>query len=233
MITASTQKILKELTGISTTAIISHPVTGIQDIDRSIVAFVNLEEMGEEKFDKFGLMNITEFLNLISLVDSPEITIENRVATIKNDSVISKYYTTDISIIEEAYGTKPAILENIDKAIEAANFDLTVAQLDKLNKTAVLLRVNDLVIQPQDGGLVLDITDSTKKDTNSLKTTIMGTCNDDTMKIVIAMDTLKKIPLSNYNIKVAKNPTSGSYITKWTSIDNPSLQIVVSLVARD
>jgi hypothetical protein len=233
MLNSNTQKILSDLTAISTTAIISHPVTGVQDIDRSIVAFINLEELGEEAFDRYGLMNITEFLSLISLVDSPEIVIENRIATITNDYTTSKYYTTDISIIEDAYGTNPAILENIDKAFEAANFDITSDQLDKLKKTSGFLKVADLVVKPEGSGLVLDITDSTKTDTNSLKTTIMGTCNDADMVIVLDMNNIKKIPSGNYNIKVAKNPKSGSYITKWTSKDLSSLQIVVSLAARD
>jgi len=233
MLNNETQKILSDLSTISTTAIVSHPITGVQDIDRSIVAFINVEELGEDKFDDFGLMNINEFLNLISYVDGAEIDIKDRIATIKNDAQNAKYYTTDISIIEEAYGTNPAILENISKAFEAANFDVSAEQLSKLSKISGSLKVNDLVVYPQDGGIVLDVTDSTKTDTNSLKTTIMGECNDDDMKIVIDMNNIKKIPGGNYNIKVAKNPKSGSYITLWTSQDLPSLQIVVSLAARD
>ena len=232
MLINETQKILRDLSTISTTAIVSYPITGIQDIDRSIVAFINLEELGEQEFEDFGLMSIPEFLNTIDLVDDADIDIENRIATIKNTNMSCKYYTTDISIIEEAYGTKPAILENIDKAFEAATFELEASQLDKLKKTSNTLKVNHLVIAPsKDGGLVLDVTDSQKSDSNSLKTTIMGDCQDADMEIVIDMNNIKKIPAGSYSVRVAKNPKSGSYITKWTSLDLPSLQIVVSLAS--
>jgi hypothetical protein len=233
MLNKDTQKILRDLSTISTTAIVSHPITGIQDIDRSIVAFINVEDMGEAEFEDFGLMSISEFLNVIDLVDDADIEIENRIATIKNSSTTTKYYTTDISIIEEAYGTKPAILDNIDKAIEAATFEISAEQLSKLGKTSNALKVNDLVIRPnKDGGLELDITDSLKSDSNTMKTIIDGECQDSDMEIVIDMNNIRKIPGGSYSIRVAKNPKSGSYITKWTSLDLPSLQIVVSLAAR-
>lgn len=232
MLNKQTQKILSDLSTISTTAIISHPITGIQDIDRSIVAFINLEELGEDSFEDFGLMNISEFLNVISLVDNADITMTNKIATIKNASNTTKYYTTDISIIEEAYGTKVAILDNINNAIEAATFDITSEMLDKLKKTMSILKLSDLVIKPEDGGLSLNITDTLTSDSNTSKTIIMGDCHDEDMNIVIDMNNIKKIPSGSYSVRVAKNPKSGSYITKWTSIDLPSLQIVVSLVAR-
>lgn len=232
MLNKQTQKILSDLSTISTTAIISHPITGIQDIDRSIVAFINLEELGEEKFEQFGLMNISEFLNVISLVDNADITMDNKIATIKNNATTTKYYTTDISIIEDAYGTIVAILDNINNAFEAASFDISSEMLDKLKKTTNILKLSDLVIKPENGGLELTLTDSLTSDSNSSKSIVMGECNDETMSIVIDMNNIKKIPSGSYNVKVAKNPKSGSYITKWTSLDLPSLQIVVSLVSR-
>lgn len=232
MLNKQTQKILNDLSTISTTAIISHPITGIQDIDRSIVAFINLEELGEDKFEDFGLMNINEFLSVVSLVDNADISMTNKIATIKNSSTTSKYYTTDISIIEEAYGTKVAILDNINNAFEAATFEITAEMLDKLKKTMSVLKLSDLVIKPEDGGLSLTITDTLTSDSNASKTIIMGDCNDEDMSIVIDMNNIKKIPAGSYSVRVAKNPKSGSYITKWTSLDLPSLQIVVSLVAR-
>jgi hypothetical protein len=65
-----------------------------------------------------------------------------------------------------------------------------------------------------------------------MKTVIDGNCSDDAMEIVIEMSNIKKIPGGSYSVRVAKNPKSGSYITKWTSLDLPSLQIVVSLAAK-
>lgn len=233
MLNKQTQKILRDLTTISTTAIVTHPITGIQDIDRSIVAFINVEDLGEEVFEDFGLMNITEFLNIIDLVEDGDITMEDKIATIKNDNSTTKYYTTDISIIEESYGTKTAILDNIDKAVEAATFDISAEQLSKLSKVSNAFKANDLVITPDGkGSLILDVTDSTKSDSNSMKTVIDGNCSDDAMEIVIEMSNIKKIPGGSYSVRVAKNPKSGSYITKWTSLDLPSLQIVVSLAAK-
>jgi hypothetical protein len=232
MLNKETQKILRDLTNISTTAIVTHPITGIQDIDRSIVAFINLEDLGEEVFEDFGLMNITEFLNIIDLVDDADITMKDKIATIKNDISTTRYYTTDISIIEESYGTKTAILDNIEKATESATFDISAEQLSKLNKVSNAIKANDLVIRVEDGSLVLDVTDSTKSDSNNMKTIIEGECSDTDMEIIIDMNNIKKIPGGSYTVKVAKNPKSGSYITKWTSLDLPSLQIVVSLAAR-
>jgi len=231
MLNNETQKILNELTSISTTAIISYPKTGIQDIDRSILAFIDLSALGETEFEEFGLMNVNEFLSLISLIENPEITIENRIATIKGDGVESKYYTTDIDIIKEAYGTNPAIIDNINKAFEAANFELTKEMLDKIKKTSGFLRVNDLVISKgnSDDEIILNITDDSKSDSNSFKNSVIGTINDEELRLVIDMNNIKKIPSGDYVIKIAKNEKTGSYITKWSSLNNSCLEIVVSV----
>lgn len=232
MLNTATRKILGDLTAISSTCIVSYPKTGVQDLDRSIVAFIDLEKLGETEFEPFGLMNVSEFLSLVSLIDNADINIENRVATVKNSDVESKYYTTAISIIEEAYGTNAAILENIDKAFEAATFDITAAELDKLKKTSGFLKVPDLNISAGEGEVVLNITDTTVKDSNSYKVKVNASVSDAEMNIVLDMNNIKKIPSGAYNIKIAKNQKSGSYITKWTSLDLDCLQIVVSLAAR-
>ena len=232
MLNTSTRKILGDLSAISSTCIVSYPKTGVQDIDRSIVAFIDLEKLGETQFEPFGLMNVGEFLSLVGLIDNADISIENRVATVKNSDVESKYFTTAISIIEEAYGTNALILDNIDNAYEAASFEISQANLDKLKKTSGFLKVSDLNIIAGSDEVVLTITDTTIKDANSYKMKVPANIGDSEMNVVLDMNNIKKIPSGSYHIKIAKNQKSGSYITKWTSLDLDCLQIVVSLAAR-
>ena len=231
MLNSATQNILNSLKDISNTAIISYPKTGIQDIERSIVAFFDVKELGETEFEEFGLMNVTEFLNLISLVDNAEISITDKIATVKNDMFESKYYTTDVSIIQEAYGTNSNILNNIYNAPQSAKFVITQAEIEKLKKTSGFLKLEDLVISESNGQLELKLTDCSKSDTNSFKSIINADIDDPGMNIVIKMDKLKRIPAGNYTVKVAKNPKSGNYVTLWKSNDIASLEIVITIQA--
>jgi len=46
------------------------------------------------------------------------------------------------------------------------------------------------------------------------------------------MENIKKIPAGEYEVKVAKNAKTGSYITIFMSKDIPSLEIVVNVISE-
>lgn len=234
MLTKKTQAILSDLASISTAAIIDYPITGIQDSGKSMVAFIDLSQFGEEEFEKFGIFNLSELLSILGVVDNAEVKLsDDGVITIKNDNSSIKYFTTNLDLLSQTFSANPKIPENIKAAPSAMSFTLESGVLDKLKKTSTLMKLEHLVVNTSsDDEIQLTITGINKDSSNNYKIKVTDTENTGTHKIILDMENIKKLPAGNYSVKVAQNAKTKSYITMFSSKDIPSLEIVVNVVSE-
>jgi hypothetical protein len=233
MLNSKSQAILTELSAISTATVLKYPITGIKDPSKSMLAFIDLSEFGEESFEDYGIFNLPEFMQVINLVDDAKIELDNGVIGISNDSSSIKYYTTNTDLLEETYAANPKVRDNITKAFTACNFTLDEKTLDKLKKTSSLMKLEHLVVNSVGDNVSLEITDTSMQSSNNFKLNVPANEANEDSRIVLKMELLRKLPASNYEVKVAKNATTGSYITMFSSKDIPTLDIVILVVAED
>ena len=234
MLTKKTQAILSDLAAISTAAIIDYPITGIQDSGKSMVAFIDLSQFGEEEFEKFGIFNLSELLSILGVIDNAEVNLDDEgVITIKNDNSSIKYFTTNLDLLSQTFSANPKIPENIKAAPSAMSFTLESSVLDKLKKTSTLMKLEHLVVNTNsDDEIQLTITGINKDSSNNYKIKVTEAENTGTHKIILDMENIKKLPAGNYSVKVAQNAKTKSYITMFSSKDIPSLEIVVNVVSE-
>jgi len=227
-----TQAILSDLTSISTAAIIEYPITGIQDSGKSMIAFIDLSKFDEEEFEKFGIFNLSELLSILGVVDNASVELKDGIITISNETSSIKYFTTNIDLLSQTFSANPKIPENIKAAPTAMLFTLEAPVLDKLKKTSALMKLEQLVIENDDDKIYFTITGSNKDSSNNYKVRIDNVTSEGNHKIVLDMENIKKIPAGEYEVKVAKNAKTGSYITIFMSKDIPSLEIVVNVISE-
>jgi len=197
-----------------------------------MIAFIDLSKFGEEKFEKFGIFNLSELLSILGVVENASVELKDGIITISNETSSIKYFTTNIDLLSQTFSANPRIPENIKAAPTAMLFTLEASVLDKLKKTSTLMKLEQLVIENDGDKIYLTITGSNKDSSNNYKVRIDNIINEGNHKIVLDMENIKKIPAGEYEVKVAKNAKTGSYITIFMSKDIPSLEIVVNVISE-
>ena len=138
---------------------------------RSISVMKNIlaEATIAEKFPKdFGIYDLNQFLNGLSLHNSPELDFENnQFVVIKEGKMRSKYFFADASVI-----VSPPEKE-ITLPTEDVCFQLTSQQLEKLKKAASVYQLPDISAIGENGVVKLVARDK-KNDTSNDFSIIVG-----------------------------------------------------------
>ena len=122
-----------------------------------------------EDFPKdFGIYDLNQFLNGLSLHQSPELDIENdSYMVIREGKMRSKYFFADPNVIISP-PEKDIVLTS-----EEISFDLNTQQLDKLLKASAVYQLPDLSVVGENGVVKLVVSDR-KNDTSNDFSIIVG-----------------------------------------------------------
>ena len=138
---------------------------------RSISVMKNIlaEATISEEFPKdFGIYDLNQFLNGLSLHNSPELDFENnQFVVIKEGKMRSKYFFADASVI-----VSPPEKE-ITLPTEDVCFQLTSQQLEKLKKAASVYQLPDISAIGENGVVKLVARDK-KNDTSNDYAVVVG-----------------------------------------------------------
>lgn len=109
---------------------------------------VRMQACVNEEFPKqFAIMNLNQFLNVLSLFDSPELDFQDDKVEITSDTSNQKviYYYSDPEVVKQ---DNKKLKAEIEYEIE---FDLTRADLATLNKAASTIGVEDICVYSDKG----------------------------------------------------------------------------------
>ena len=171
-----------------------YPVTAISTPNKSIIAFIDMEKLGEEDFNPFGIIKTDVLLSVIDTIDDPEITFTDTDVEIKNDRVSQKIRKspTEIFITINKESLK-MVKENFEKVLE---INMDEGTLDDILKRAKILghdtfifKENKVLTGVQNGSELEDETE----------TSIASEGNGE---IILNINDLYKLPKLGYNFKV-------------------------------
>ena len=132
---------------------------------KNILAEVTIDE---EAPKDFGIYDLSQFLNGLSLHNDPELDFANDGhVVIKEGRMRSKYYFADPNVIITP-PEKPITLPSEDVA-----FELSTEQLDKLLKAAAIYQLPDLAVVGGEGVVKVLVRDK-KNDTSNSFSIIVG-----------------------------------------------------------
>ena len=164
---ATTQEILKNFSEINTNILIK-PGSELNTIStmKNILAKATINE----NFDReFGIYDLNEFLSVVSSLDKPELTLNEKHMTISTEGSRSKvkYFYSDPSVIVSP--TKDVNMPEAD-----VTFSLSESNLVQLQKMAAILKAPDLaLVGTKDGDVVLKVCDK-KNDTSNKFDIVVG-----------------------------------------------------------
>jgi len=169
----------------------------------------------EEIPKDFGIYDLNQFLNGLSLHQSPELDFVNDGhVVIKEGRMRSKYFFADPNVII----TPPE--KAIDLPTEDVSFELSTDQLDKLLKAAAIYQLADLAVEGGDGVVKLLVRDKKNDTSNSFSVTVGET--DKVFSFNFKVENIKILP-GTYDVSV-----SSKLLSRFTS-KNQDLTYYIAL----
>jgi len=222
----NTIPILKKLIQISNSAIIEYPKT-VLTTDHSILASIDLNELGEEEFEKFGIYNLSQFLSLVDYFgENVFLEKDGENVVINNGKLKQIYETTSINLLEK-FSVKPDIFDKVKSVDSVVEFDLSKEDLKHIKKISSILGHSDLVIDTSENKLVITTLDANnnyqnpnyhEKDIDSKEES----------KFVFDILNINKIPEGEYALYIKRNPKTNNPIAYLKNIDEP-FELILSI----
>jgi hypothetical protein len=176
-------------------------------------------EVTEEFPKDFGIYDLNQFLNGLSLHQSPELDIENdSYMVIREGKMRSKYFFADPNVIISP-PEKDIVLTS-----EEISFDLNTQQLDKLLKASAVYQLPDLSVVGENGVVKLVVSDR-KNDTSNDFSIIVGE-TEHKFSFNFKVENIKILP-GSYNVSISKKllskfVNSDKNLTYWIALEPDS-----------
>jgi len=202
----NTHNILKNFSEINTNILIK-PGKELSTIStmRNIFAKASIDE----SFDtEFGIYDLNEFLGVVSGMNKPELSLQDKHMTISQEGSKSKvkYFYSDPSVIVAP--TKEVNMPEAD-----VTFSLSQSNLEQLKKMAAILKSPDLALIGEKGGdIVLKVCDK-KNDTSNNFDMVVGEGATADYTFYFKVENMKMIP-GDYDVSVSSKSISHFKNTK-------------------
>ena len=228
MLGKKTRKAFKDLNAVGNSAIVRYPLTSIIQLDRALISFINLEELGEEPFDEFGIYYLSEFLSLIDLFEDGVITKEDNIIKLKNDNSSQKYKTSDLDTME-IFDMPAVVLEKISASPSLVTFDIKSEEIERIKKVVALLKLKSFIVDASDKlNIVACNLSENGVYMNESINTIEGAVISEPTRVVFDTLNISKLPSVDFKVSVTRNENTGNYISLWKATDEP-ISIIVAV----
>ena len=201
-ISANTVNILKNFASINSNIVIK-PGQKLMTISeaKNILAQASIpEEFGTQ----VGIYDLQEFLNVLNLVDTPNIQLDQSYMHVRSQSgrELVKYYYADTEMLTSP--TKPIEMPDPD-----VSFNLDVNTLSSLKRASGIFGHGQLLIEPSEGSIEVD-----------------GEYTSAPFKFVLNISNLRMVS-DDYKVKISKKLISeftneASNLTYWIALEKSS-----------
>ena len=216
----TTQDILKNFSEINTNILIKQ---GSELNTISTMKNILAKATINESFDsEFGIYDLNEFLSVVSSLDKPELTLQEKHLTISAEGSRSKvkYFYSDPSVIVSP--TKEVNMPESD-----VTFSLSESNLAQLRKMAAILSSPDLALIGTKGGdVILKVCDK-KNDTSNKFEIVVGENATANYTFYFKVENLKMIS-GDYDVAVSSKSIAHFTNTKlpiqyWIALEPDSV----------
>jgi hypothetical protein len=147
----------------------------------------------------FGIYDLREFLSVLNLVDSPNLTFEDNYVTISSSSGRSniKYFYSDPS-------TLTTVTKTIDIPCNDAWFRIDRATLNKIKSAAAALGHTEVNATIDNGAVVLTVKDNDDSTSNTFSVVVEGESKSEDMCAVFNINNLKLLEDADYEVRISQ-----------------------------
>ena len=191
----NTLSILKNYAGINSNIVFNegNSIQTISEAKNVLSAASTVEDFPQD----FGIYDLNEFLNVLGLVDVPNLSFEKDYVLISDSSGRSKvkYFFSDPDMLTSP--SKKIVMPQCE-----VQFDLDANTLSRIKRAAAALGHDEVSITPGNGHLTLSVVDSKNATSNTFAIDIAGNYPADPFNFVISISNLKIIP-GDYHVAIS------------------------------
>lgn len=199
-LTEYTSQVLKNFSGINSNIVFS-PGKQISTISeaRNILSTASVDM---EFPSEFGIYDLGEFLGVLSLVDEPQIKIEEKYAVVSDSVGRSKikYFFTDIDMLTTPTSTM------LTKAQAMNDFEVSFVldqdTLNKIKRAASTLGHTSVSITPSSGAIALTVFDPENPTSNTFTIELAGKYETENFNFILNIQNLKILP-GDYDVNLS------------------------------
>jgi gp45 sliding clamp, C terminal len=209
-ISKETMAILKNFSGINSNILI-RPGNKLATIatQKNVLAEVSVTETFP---CDFGIYDLSEFLGAVSLFGDPDIEFSEKSVRISEGRTSIRYVAADPSVL-----TVPPE-KKINFPDPDVVFEMSSELLNRVHRTASVLKATDMSVIGQGGELIVSVSDIKNPLGNALEE-VVGVTNK-TFRANIKVDNLKMVQ-QDYTVHI-----SSKKISKWQAVANDMLIFV-------
>jgi hypothetical protein len=200
--------------------IIQYPVTSFKNQNGDIMGNIDFSKLESEAWETFGIFDLTSFLNAISILDNPEITLEDGVIIAHDDDSEIRYISSDPETLESTMG-KESVVNSTVEARSIVEIDIDTKLMQKVRKGAgVFKNLKDLIIVKDNDGVRFTTgnTNSTEIMTNSYSITLHPNLEEDKQfSIAIPIENFLALPQMDYTMGIKYNEERDAYRIVFTN----------------
>lgn len=165
--------------------------------------------ISEDFVQEFGVYDLSEFLSVMNLVDSPVLNFDDKSVLISDHTGGTKvrYYYSELDILTQP--TKDITMPECE-----VNFNLTAENLDKIKKAAAVLGHAELMFSCEGGNITAKVFDEKDATANTFDITL-DTTSTEIFKYVFSISNLKMLH-GDYNVSI-----SSKLISNWKNTNIP------------
>jgi hypothetical protein len=147
----------------------------------------------------FGIYDLREFLSVLNLVESPNLTFEDNYVTISSASGRSsiKYFYSDPS-------TLTTVTKTIDAPCDDAWFRIDRDTLNKIKSAASALGHTEVIATIDNGAVVLTVRDNDDATSNAFSVMVEGESKSEDMSAVFNINNLKLLEDGDYEVQISR-----------------------------
>ena len=191
----NTLQILKNYAGINSNIVFNegNNIQTISEAKNVLSAASTVEDFPQN----FGIYDLNEFLNVLGLVDVPNLSFEKDYVLISDSSGRSKvkYFFSDPDMLTSP--SKKIVMPQCE-----VQFTLDANTLSRIKRAAAALGHDEVSIVPGNGALTLSVVDSKNAPSNTFSIDIAGDFPEDPFNFVISISNLKIIP-GDYHVAIS------------------------------
>ncbi len=205
-ICSNTVNILKNFAGINSNIVIK-PGQKLMTISeaKNILAEAKIPE---DFTSQVGIYDLQEFLNILGLVDRPQIKLDEAYMHINSQSgrEVVKYYYADSEILTTPQ--KPIVMPEAD-----VWFNLDENTLTSLKRASGIFGHAQVIIEPNDKALKLSVVDPENTTANMYSIVVDGGYKSENFKFILNISNMRMVS-GDYNVSISEK-----LISQFTSED--------------
>jgi len=204
-ISSETISILKNFAGINSNLVFK-PGKELKTISEAKTIMAKASIL-EDFPGEFGVYDLNEFLSLYNLMNDPDLTFTDHYLIMSDGSQKIKYFYSEVDIL-----TQPS--KDINMPECEVVLDLTMENLQKIQKAAAVLGHSELSFSSKGGDVVASVFNEKDATANTFDIDL-GTTSTETFNYVFSIANLKMLQ-GDYKVSI-----SSKLISNWRNADNP------------